>query len=440
MQVSSLHIAVPLVIASAILGIAIPWVDPAHRASWGAHTPQSAPERSVRIPDIAGSLDDIVVVRRQISIPELPPAPEPGPAARLPGELPSTVTDPQATQPPSRMRDRSQPVVVSLPDDLAALLRAHPERARSLLPRLDQRLGSANRRSNTLAPTTRAAPLPVIRPGRDTPGWMETREEGSGIPGMALQAEVVARAKEPPTATWSDPRDDTGGAGAAGARPVTTEIAHIVGEPLVPADPKPAQNAPITASELRSRMVALAKIEPRGLPVFVPPAAGPLPGPRTVRPRPLPVLVPPPLQAAAVALDAPGHPDAVLDTLAHAPPGAGVASPPAAPDRGHDLFAHAQSGAAASTESTPHATAEVPAPPYVFIGQMVEQDGAALAFLERGDRVYSVRAGDLIDDEYRVELIDQNALVLTYLPLSLRQTVRLSSGHSVVPANPRAGR
>ena len=67
--------------------------------------------------------------------------------------------------------------------------------------------------------------------------------------------------------------------------------------------------------------------------------------------------------------------------------------------------------------------AEVPAPPYVFIGKMVEQDGAALAFLERGDRVYSVRAGDLIDDEYRVELIDQNALVLTYLPLSLRQTV-----------------
>jgi hypothetical protein len=44
-------------------------------------------------------------------------------------------------------------------------------------------------------------------------------------------------------------------------------------------------------------------------------------------------------------------------------------------------------------------------------------------FLSRGDRNLIVRQGETIDSMYRVELIAESAITLTYLPLNQRQTI-----------------
>ena len=44
-------------------------------------------------------------------------------------------------------------------------------------------------------------------------------------------------------------------------------------------------------------------------------------------------------------------------------------------------------------------------------------------FLERGERVYAVSAGDLIDGQYRIEQIDAGLVTFRYLPLDVPQTL-----------------
>jgi hypothetical protein len=66
-----------------------------------------------------------------------------------------------------------------------------------------------------------------------------------------------------------------------------------------------------------------------------------------------------------------------------------------------------------------------PAPPplpFTYIGRMVE-DGRTTAFLSRQDKNYAVKAGDVIDGSYRVDTIDMGAVIFTYLPLNMQQTL-----------------
>lgn len=65
--------------------------------------------------------------------------------------------------------------------------------------------------------------------------------------------------------------------------------------------------------------------------------------------------------------------------------------------------------------------------PFSFLGRYVE-DGVLVILLVRGDRIYTVSEGEVIDNTYRVERLTRGGLELTYLPLDIRQT--LSTGES----------
>jgi hypothetical protein len=46
-----------------------------------------------------------------------------------------------------------------------------------------------------------------------------------------------------------------------------------------------------------------------------------------------------------------------------------------------------------------------------------------VVFLVKGDRVYSVSQGDVIDGMYHVDGITGNSMALTYLPLNIKQSL-----------------
>jgi hypothetical protein len=60
------------------------------------------------------------------------------------------------------------------------------------------------------------------------------------------------------------------------------------------------------------------------------------------------------------------------------------------------------------------------------MGKWIE-DGDVIVFLTKQDRTYIVRAGDTLDRTYRVEKIEEDRLVLNYLPLGIRQTLQFAA-------------
>ncbi|WP_137719074.1 hypothetical protein [Methylobacillus flagellatus] len=85
---------------------------------------------------------------------------------------------------------------------------------------------------------------------------------------------------------------------------------------------------------------------------------------------------------------------------------------------------------AASTEQEAMASASTaetrapvaPALPYAYMGKMQQADEMTV-FISREQRPYIVRAGDVVDGEYRVERIAPPYMHLTYLPLQQAQTL-----------------
>ena len=71
------------------------------------------------------------------------------------------------------------------------------------------------------------------------------------------------------------------------------------------------------------------------------------------------------------------------------------------------------------------------APPftYKYIGKMIEEQNVSTVFLENKNRIFIVRAGDTIDNQYRVETIDPPDMMLTYLPLDIKQTVQIGEAN-----------
>ena len=67
-----------------------------------------------------------------------------------------------------------------------------------------------------------------------------------------------------------------------------------------------------------------------------------------------------------------------------------------------------------------------PALPYTYFGRMTE-DGKLYVFLQRGERSYTVNAGDVLYQMSRIDDITPNAVVLTYLPLKERQLLHTGS-------------
>ncbi len=122
-------------------------------------------------------------------------------------------------------------------------------------------------------------------------------------------------------------------------------------------------------------------------------------------------------------------------------PSGSNAAPAQAPLRdlspGADLFA-AQTWAVAAPAPTAEELAALqqqqpaaPAPtappmPFQFIGRL-DDNRDLQVFLQNGEKLYVVRKGDVIDDTWRIESINDKALSLVYLPLHLTQTLSVGS-------------
>ncbi len=64
--------------------------------------------------------------------------------------------------------------------------------------------------------------------------------------------------------------------------------------------------------------------------------------------------------------------------------------------------------------------------PFSYGGRYTE-GGNVLVFLKGGDKIHTVRLGDIVNASYRVEKIAPEAITLTYLPLGLQQTLQTGS-------------
>ena len=66
-----------------------------------------------------------------------------------------------------------------------------------------------------------------------------------------------------------------------------------------------------------------------------------------------------------------------------------------------------------------------PTLPFIYVGKLMDGDKLVI-FLSRQDTKYSVSAGDVIDSSYRVEQVSESAVVFTYLPLNIKQTLTIN--------------
>jgi hypothetical protein len=80
--------------------------------------------------------------------------------------------------------------------------------------------------------------------------------------------------------------------------------------------------------------------------------------------------------------------------------------------------------AARLAPSVAPAPAAAPALPFRYVGRLV-QAGRSEVLLMRGDRLYSVGAGQRIGDEYVLERIGRSSITFTYVPLNRRQRMDL---------------
>jgi hypothetical protein len=60
--------------------------------------------------------------------------------------------------------------------------------------------------------------------------------------------------------------------------------------------------------------------------------------------------------------------------------------------------------------------------PFSYLGRYQESQ-AMIIMLVKGDRIYTVSAGEVIENIYRVEGMVDGRVELTYLPLNIRQTI-----------------
>jgi hypothetical protein len=74
----------------------------------------------------------------------------------------------------------------------------------------------------------------------------------------------------------------------------------------------------------------------------------------------------------------------------------------------------------------PQPPPQAPPLPFAYIGRLSE-DRDTTVFLAMGERNLVLKPGDVIDNTYKLEEITDGAVVLTYLPLSQRQTLSIGT-------------
>jgi len=107
-----------------------------------------------------------------------------------------------------------------------------------------------------------------------------------------------------------------------------------------------------------------------------------------------------------------------LNRLAHAAP----AADPFAP-RSWQATVQDEARRAARAP-TPPPRPQAPPLPFTYFGRATE-GGRTTVFLSRGENSYVARAGSTLEGAYRVDRIDDQVIVFTYLPLGTRQELPL---------------
>jgi hypothetical protein len=65
--------------------------------------------------------------------------------------------------------------------------------------------------------------------------------------------------------------------------------------------------------------------------------------------------------------------------------------------------------------------------PYGFFGSYTKTGDAAVYYLVRGDRIFDVRVGDVVEGTYHVDGDENGQLRFTYLPLNTPQTLAIGN-------------
>ena len=95
-------------------------------------------------------------------------------------------------------------------------------------------------------------------------------------------------------------------------------------------------------------------------------------------------------------------------------------------DPAKDPFARRSFAPAQAAQGAAAAAAAAPPLPFVYLGKMIE-DGELAVFLSRGEKSYSLHAGQKrgqkLDPEYRVDKVTETSITFTYLPSKTRQTL-----------------
>lgn len=67
--------------------------------------------------------------------------------------------------------------------------------------------------------------------------------------------------------------------------------------------------------------------------------------------------------------------------------------------------------------------------PFVYIGKLAEEGEKVVILLAKQDRSYTVREGDVLDNIYRVDEVRAPVMILTYLPLNIKQTIQIGESN-----------
>jgi hypothetical protein len=151
------------------------------------------------------------------------------------------------------------------------------------------------------------------------------------------------------------------------------------------------------------------------------------------------VLWPPPGQAPSDVVASKSGASALPEASV---PGGGFAALPPREIIGRqrgDAFAARSWAPATPPPAAPRAAGPVaaarPAPPpmpYRVAGQVAQGEGAEVV-LAKGDAIFTVREGELLEGGYRVESIGPDSVTLFYVPLGLREKLPLDSTLELVP-------
>lgn len=85
-----------------------------------------------------------------------------------------------------------------------------------------------------------------------------------------------------------------------------------------------------------------------------------------------------------------------------------------------------ETAGASAAAPPPPPPPQAPPLPFIYMGRLSE-DANTTVFLTSGDRNFVVRPGDVIDNTYKLESVSDSAVVLTYLPLTQRQTLPIGT-------------